>query len=176
MKRAWSQEHLAQVSGLGLRTIQRIENRNSASFESIKSIASSLQIDLDQLINETPNRIDNRSQRFRLSLGAMGFICAALAGFGVALVTNMSFADQVMLDVGLVVNSEEAHEASLLTKDGKEAEIRLDDVLRFIVTPAIQNDGRVFLHTKVFAYENGQYSLWVNRSYSPVTTKKPKSE
>ena len=39
-RRVWSQEHLATLSGLGLRTIQRIEATNSASHESINAIAS----------------------------------------------------------------------------------------------------------------------------------------
>ncbi len=39
-KRAWSQEHLAQVAGLGLRTIQRMECSGMASNESIASIAA----------------------------------------------------------------------------------------------------------------------------------------
>jgi DNA-binding XRE family transcriptional regulator len=41
-KRAWSQEHLAQVAGLGLRTVQRIEASGTASNESIASIATVL--------------------------------------------------------------------------------------------------------------------------------------
>ena len=39
LKRAWSQEQLAQVSGLGLRTVQRIENGGKASLETIKALA-----------------------------------------------------------------------------------------------------------------------------------------
>lgn len=39
-KRAWSQEHLADVSGLALRTIQRIESSGSASYESATAIAA----------------------------------------------------------------------------------------------------------------------------------------
>jgi transcriptional regulator with XRE-family HTH domain len=39
-KRAWSQEHLAQVTGLALRTIQRIESTGSASYESANAIAA----------------------------------------------------------------------------------------------------------------------------------------
>lgn len=41
-KRAWSQDHLAQVAGIGLRTIQRIESSGLASNESIASIATAL--------------------------------------------------------------------------------------------------------------------------------------
>ena len=38
--RAWSQEHLAEVAGLGRRTIQRIEQGGAASFESAQAIAA----------------------------------------------------------------------------------------------------------------------------------------
>lgn len=40
LQRAWSQEHLAQVSGLSVRTIQRIERGQSPSLDSLKSLAS----------------------------------------------------------------------------------------------------------------------------------------
>lgn len=50
VSRAWSQEHLATITGLGLRTIQRIESSGSASLESIAAIASVLTIPVDQLI------------------------------------------------------------------------------------------------------------------------------
>jgi transcriptional regulator with XRE-family HTH domain len=39
-KRAWSQDHLAGVTGLALRTIQRIESTGSASYESAGAIAA----------------------------------------------------------------------------------------------------------------------------------------
>jgi transcriptional regulator with XRE-family HTH domain len=44
-KRAWSQEHLARVSGLGHRTIQRIENTVLAAYDSVMAIASALDLD-----------------------------------------------------------------------------------------------------------------------------------
>lgn len=37
--RAWSQQHLADVSGLSLRTVQRIENTGSGAPDSIKAVA-----------------------------------------------------------------------------------------------------------------------------------------
>jgi transcriptional regulator with XRE-family HTH domain len=48
--RMWSQEQLADASGLGLRTIQRLEARGSASLESIKSLAAVFEVDADSLI------------------------------------------------------------------------------------------------------------------------------
>src|SRR4051794_15104591 len=48
-RRAWSQEQLAQVTGLGLRTIQRIETTGLASYESVKAIASAFNLTPSQL-------------------------------------------------------------------------------------------------------------------------------
>ena len=49
-ERLWSQEHLAMVSGLGLRTIQRLESRGSGSIETIKALASVFEVDADTLV------------------------------------------------------------------------------------------------------------------------------
>lgn len=46
----WSQEQLAQASGLGLRTIQRLEAQGQASIESVKSLAAVFNVDADSLI------------------------------------------------------------------------------------------------------------------------------
>ena len=53
-KRAWSQEHLAQVAGLGLRTVQRIESSAMASNESIASIATVLEMTVADFVSEVP--------------------------------------------------------------------------------------------------------------------------
>ena len=44
-----SQEQLAQMSGLSLGTIQRIESGQSASLETLKSLAAVFEIDVDTL-------------------------------------------------------------------------------------------------------------------------------
>lgn len=44
-QKSWSQEHLASVSGLSLRTIQRIENSGACSLESKKALASVFNIE-----------------------------------------------------------------------------------------------------------------------------------
>jgi len=48
--KAWSQSHLAEVSGISLRTIQRIEKSGIASPESVKSICATFDIQIDDLI------------------------------------------------------------------------------------------------------------------------------
>jgi transcriptional regulator with XRE-family HTH domain len=47
-----SQEQLAELSALGLRTIQRVEAGHRVSYASLRSVASALQIDVDQLERE----------------------------------------------------------------------------------------------------------------------------
>jgi len=47
--KAWSQSHLAEISGLSLRTIQRIEKSGIASPESVKSICATFGIQIDEL-------------------------------------------------------------------------------------------------------------------------------
>jgi transcriptional regulator with XRE-family HTH domain len=51
--KAWSQSHLADVSGISLRTIQRIEKSGIASQESAQSICSAYDILVtDIIVNE----------------------------------------------------------------------------------------------------------------------------
>lgn len=48
-KRAWSQEHLASVSDLGVRTIIRIEKNGLASPESVKALAAVFELQTSDL-------------------------------------------------------------------------------------------------------------------------------
>lgn len=52
LSRHLSQEQLAQMSGLNVRTIQRIESGHNASIESLKCLASVLEVDISTLSQE----------------------------------------------------------------------------------------------------------------------------
>jgi transcriptional regulator with XRE-family HTH domain len=56
LRRAWSQETLAQLSGLSVRTIQRLERGQSAGLESLQALASALEVDVSTLqpLHEEP--------------------------------------------------------------------------------------------------------------------------
>ena len=45
-KKAWSQEELAEICGLNVRTIQRLESGNKASLETLRSLASVYEVEL----------------------------------------------------------------------------------------------------------------------------------
>ena len=49
LQRGWSQQQLAQLTGLSVRTIQRIENGQTPSMESLKSLAAVFETDFQQL-------------------------------------------------------------------------------------------------------------------------------
>lgn len=53
LQRGWSQQHLAEISGLSARTIQRIEAGHPASLESLKSLAAVFEVDLNELNPES---------------------------------------------------------------------------------------------------------------------------
>ncbi len=54
LQRGWSQQQLAELSGLSVRTIQRVENGHLPSVETLKSLASVFEIEFSQLSSEEP--------------------------------------------------------------------------------------------------------------------------
>lgn len=59
LQRGWSQDQLAQLSGLNIRTIQRIERGQKAGLESLKSLASVFEVDISELNQETTMMAEN---------------------------------------------------------------------------------------------------------------------
>ncbi|HCM1502762.1 TPA: 2TM domain-containing protein [Vibrio parahaemolyticus] len=52
LQRGWSQEHLAELSGLSIRTIQRIERGQKPGLESLKSLAAVFDTSVSKLEQE----------------------------------------------------------------------------------------------------------------------------
>jgi len=76
LSRHLSQEQLAEMSGLNVRTIQRIESGNNASLESLKCLASALDVDISTLKQEklVMNRKSDNWQNLPLILKIWFFI------------------------------------------------------------------------------------------------------
>jgi len=49
LQRGWSQEQLAELSGLSVRTVQRLERGQTASVESLKALGAAFEIDFSDL-------------------------------------------------------------------------------------------------------------------------------
>jgi transcriptional regulator with XRE-family HTH domain len=180
-RRAWSQEHLATVSGLGLRTIQRIEKTGAASFESARALAAVLEVDVAQLrvaredahspssdspavrvtVSGSPEHGARHAGRFRLRAKPMlGGAAAMLTAAGALFVATKGFADVVMLDVGVSMNDDSVVEQTQVVTEANDnvAMRALDDMLRFVIVPTIQTDG-IMLATEIYVLEGDGYVL-----------------
>ena len=74
--RAWSQEHLAQVAGIGVRTIQRVENGESASRESVMALAAAFEVDVLAVTVDAKSeatKLFNEEQTKRISALRLSF-------------------------------------------------------------------------------------------------------
>lgn len=60
-KHNWSQQQLAQMSGLNIRTIQRVEKGESVGLETMKSLAAVFEVDVDELqVKRKESEINNQ--------------------------------------------------------------------------------------------------------------------
>lgn len=151
--RAWSQEQLAEVSGLSLRTVQRVETSGSASFETARSLAAVLGINVAELLRPAAARPNGLAARLR-----QGAIVASLVlGLGILFTRNAAAGD-VLLDVGVSMNSEKLAQNQLVATEGKSAEIRLEGQVRLFVNPIVTQDGSILLSMRV---EEPAGSKWV---------------
>ena len=69
LQRGWSQEQLAQMAGLNIRTIQRIERGQNAGLESMKSLAAVFEVEFTSLTQETkmyPNETISSEEQMAL--------------------------------------------------------------------------------------------------------------
>ena len=84
--RSWSQEHLATVAGLSLRTVQRVEAEGSAAAETRMAIASAFGVAVAELAPRPPSLESRfRGKPFGVAFGFGGAaLGAVLACVGVA--------------------------------------------------------------------------------------------
>lgn len=108
--RAWSQEHLAQVSGLSVRTVQRIEAQGSASAESRMALAAALDISPAELAIPAPvppvaspaAQSPHPGRRaWRLHLSNYLLVCCALVILDVSLNGALTWARWPLMAWGL---------------------------------------------------------------------------
>ena len=62
-ERHWSQEHLAELAGIATRTLQRIENGDAASHESVMALAAAFKVDVTALSVDAEAEARHATQR-----------------------------------------------------------------------------------------------------------------
>ncbi len=66
--RGWSQQQLADISGLNVRTIQRIERGQSASLDSFKALGAAFNVDFAQLQEDSVREIVSSPEQTEVAL------------------------------------------------------------------------------------------------------------
>jgi transcriptional regulator with XRE-family HTH domain len=79
LERHWSQEQLAEMSGLNIRTIQRIENGENAGLESLKSLAAVFEINItDSDKTQEIEQIRKKEEYIQNLMGFYKFLAIAI--------------------------------------------------------------------------------------------------
>ncbi|RDX35799.1 helix-turn-helix domain-containing protein [Kangiella sp. HD9-110m-PIT-SAG07] len=91
----WSQEQLSILSGISIRTIQRIESGNRASLESLKSLAAVFDTDIETLQKEIIV-IDKNTEEWKAKPWWLRFNL-----FGIRRRENLILIEKLCLLVGL---------------------------------------------------------------------------
>jgi len=88
-ERQWSQEHMAHLAGIGLRTLQRVENGGTASSETLRALAAAYDVDVMALVVDEDAQalqtIKTRNADLRKAIQLSFWI--HLAAYGIGMIT-----------------------------------------------------------------------------------------
>lgn len=97
--RSWSQEHLADAAGLSLRTVQRIENGEGASRDSVMALAAAFNVEVISLTVDARSEAKAAAQSKRTKVKdalRMGFLInLACYALGLMVFTAISLSDGI---------------------------------------------------------------------------------
>ena len=154
--KAWSQEHLAHVAGLGVRTIQRAESSGLTSYESALAIASALEMSVTELIVSEPKAV-LPTMRIRL-----GILLTFVAGLFFLAANRAVLADQVILDVNATVDQKNVSEARRTLSEGESAEFQIGSQYQLVVSPTILDSREIRLSMQLNKYD-GEHFVQIAR-------------
>jgi transcriptional regulator with XRE-family HTH domain len=166
-QRAWSQEHLANASGLSLRTIQRVEASGVASNETLRSLAAVFDCELQalMLVREgsppAPAAASAPPMPRTAAWKRPWLAFAAAAGIAVlsTVLVARAEAGDVEMEVILGGKTLDVKVFKLLAASGKEVEARLGETLRVVFTPRIDTDDLIMLAARVYLFDGKEFQL-----------------
>lgn len=87
VERGWTQQQLAEIADLSLRTIQRVENQGVASNESVSSLAAAMELTRDQILSPSADpELQARVERQVAWMVPTATVVGAIVGSGVTLI------------------------------------------------------------------------------------------
>ena len=96
-KKNWSQEQLAALCGVSLRTIQRVEAGNKASLETVKALASVFEVEI-LTITEDITVIDKNETEWKAEP-----VWVRLGMIGIKRRSHMLLLEYAMIFIGLII-------------------------------------------------------------------------
>ncbi len=147
LERTWSQSHLAEVSDLSLRTIQRIEKHGQASMESAKALAAVLEMPVTALQTH-----QSKLPKF----WPLPVVFALLSGFIFML---PAAAEKIMLNVLLSEQGEQLADVQMLNDQNKESEIKIGEDLKITFLSQVTETGLILTSVKIFERQGQALNL-----------------
>ena len=144
---AWSQQQLAEISGVSLRTVQRLESTGRGSLDSVKAIASAFELAPADVIQ------GNKEANFLSPLGKVigAFIASCLiagvAGLYIVFGVNQIITLEVSIDAGPSKELVNILEDEL----GAEMKVKYDEYSYFVFTPNTADDGKLSISIAAFS-------------------------
>lgn len=152
-QRAWSQQQLADVACVSLRTIQRIESSKKASQESIKAIAAAFDITVNDLLESNAAR--KPSKKLKLAGAILIFLSVIASLF---IIANVN-AEPLMIKLQ-VTSDEQTTNVQLIHESGQTGEMIIDSEFKLELTPTIIHDNKIRIETQIFeASKDGDFEL-----------------
>ncbi len=89
--KGWTQQHMAEVCGLSLRTVQRAENYGNCSADTLQAVASVLEVALSDLKLVPPapdssaqHKTSSNGRWINIALIVLALLVGFVGGFGTA--------------------------------------------------------------------------------------------
>ncbi len=157
--RAWSQNQLAEVANLSLRTVQRVEKSGAASYETCQALASAFSIGADELqsLTNTARLAKNRrpSLLATLSGGLIGVIATLLS----LLLFTAVQAQEILLDIDYSNSGQHSEPFSIADHLDKDMTFTVDDEFRIVVTASLTKSENIRLVFNIYQGQDGDYKL-----------------
>ncbi len=91
--RGWTQQQLAEIADLSLRTVQRVENQGVASNETVSALSAVLELPRSQLLLRDPARPEYQAAARHMGLLLpLGMLVGAIMGSGTTILVMRLFA------------------------------------------------------------------------------------
>jgi transcriptional regulator with XRE-family HTH domain len=159
LKRAWSQEQLAQVSGLGIRTVQRVENGENASLETVKALAAVLELPVETLVSGTATSLPSRFRLFKPWPAFAAGCAVTVISLGSVFIMQGASAEQVAMEFTLKLDDAQVAASKMVSQDGATAVLQVDEALIVNLVPRIRNGDQILLAAQVYAIEGDLQKL-----------------